>query len=105
MKIIPAIDLKDGKCVRLYKGDFDKVTEYSADPLGIAAGYGALDVRDLHIVDLDGARTGSQFNRETVSKICARSPPTKQKRWSPPWIAMVRCCPRPPVLSTAMALC
>jgi phosphoribosylformimino-5-aminoimidazole carboxamide ribotide isomerase len=71
VKIIPAIDLKDGKCVRLYKGDFDKVTEYSADPLGIATGYGALDVRDLHIVDLDGARTGSQFNRETVSKICA----------------------------------
>ena len=71
MKIIPAIDLKDGKCVRLYKGDFDKVTEYSADPLGIAARYGTLDVTDLHIVDLDGARTGSQYNRATVSQLCA----------------------------------
>jgi phosphoribosylformimino-5-aminoimidazole carboxamide ribotide isomerase len=71
VKIIPAIDLKDGKCVRLYKGDFDKVTEYSADPLGIAARYGTLDVTDLHIVDLDGARTGSQYNRATVSQLCA----------------------------------
>jgi phosphoribosylformimino-5-aminoimidazole carboxamide ribotide isomerase len=71
VKIIPAIDLKNGKCVRLFKGDFDKVTEYSADPLGIAAGYGAMDVTDLHIVDLDGARTGSQHNRTMVSKLCA----------------------------------
>ena len=38
MKIIPAIDLKDGKCVRLYKGDFDRVTRYSDDPLEVAAG-------------------------------------------------------------------
>jgi phosphoribosylformimino-5-aminoimidazole carboxamide ribotide isomerase len=71
MKIIPAIDLKDGKCVRLYKGDFNKVTEYSDDPLRVAAGYDALDVADLHIVDLDGARTGSQHNRSTVSGLCA----------------------------------
>jgi phosphoribosylformimino-5-aminoimidazole carboxamide ribotide isomerase len=71
MRIIPAIDLKDGKCVRLYKGDFDSVTEYSDDPARIASGYDALDVADLHIVDLDGARTGSQCNRTTVSQICA----------------------------------
>jgi phosphoribosylformimino-5-aminoimidazole carboxamide ribotide isomerase len=71
MRIIPAIDLKDGKCVRLLKGDFDRVTEYSNDPIRVAAGYDALDVRDLHIVDLDGARTGSQHNRAIVSQLCA----------------------------------
>jgi phosphoribosylformimino-5-aminoimidazole carboxamide ribotide isomerase len=60
VKIIPAIDLHEGKCVRLYKGDFDKVTHYSDQPLEVARAYAALSVDDLHIVDLDGARTGSQ---------------------------------------------
>ena len=74
MKIIPAIDLHDGKCVRLYKGDFDKVTHYSDRPLEIARAYAALCVDDLHIVDLDGARTGSQTNAQVVREICAETP-------------------------------
>jgi phosphoribosylformimino-5-aminoimidazole carboxamide ribotide isomerase len=73
MKIIPAIDLKDGKCVRLYKGEFDKTTEYSSDPASVGRRFSALDVEDLHIVDLDGARTGMQENRAIVSQIAAQS--------------------------------
>ena len=74
MKIIPAIDLHDGKCVRLYQGDFDKVTHYSDEPLEIARAYAALNVDDLHIVDLDGARTGSQQNVNVVRAVCAETP-------------------------------
>lgn len=74
MKIIPAIDLHDGKCVRLFKGDFNKVTHYSDQPLEIARAYAALRVDDLHIVDLDGARTGSQHNARVVSELCAETP-------------------------------
>lgn len=74
MKIIPAIDLHDGKCVRLYKGDFGKVTHYSDQPLEIARTYAALSVDDLHIVDLDGARTGSQQNARVVRQLCTATP-------------------------------
>ena len=69
MNIIPAIDLKDGKCVRLLQGDFEKTTEYSDDPAAVAREYADLDVSDLHIVDLDGARTGDQDNRDLVQRI------------------------------------
>ena len=71
MRIIPAIDLHEGKCVRLYKGDFDKVTRYSDQPLDVARTYAGMNVEDLHIVDLDGARTGSQQNARVVSSLCA----------------------------------
>jgi len=73
MRIIPAIDLKDGKCVRLFKGDFDKTTEYSNDPAKIGRRFSALDVRDLHIVDLDGAQSGEQMNRLLVQAIAAET--------------------------------
>jgi phosphoribosylformimino-5-aminoimidazole carboxamide ribotide isomerase len=73
MRIIPAIDLKDGKCVRLLKGDFAKTTEYSNDPASIGRRFSALAVQDLHIVDLDGARTGSQNNESIVKEIAAHS--------------------------------
>ena len=69
MNIIPAIDLKDGNCVRLLKGDFDKTTEYSNDPAAIGRRFSALAVRHLHIVDLDGARSGTQQNAEIVAAI------------------------------------
>ena len=69
MRIIPAIDLKDGKCVRLLKGDFEQTTEYSSNPAEIGRRFSALDVDDLHIVDLDGARTGTQQNHAIVSEI------------------------------------
>ncbi len=73
MKIIPAIDLKDGRCVRLFQGDFDRVTEYSRDPAAVGRRFSALAVADLHIVDLDGARSGTQENREIVAEIARSS--------------------------------
>ncbi len=69
MRLIPAVDLRGGKCVRLYKGDFARQTDYSDDPAGMARRFAALSVRDLHIVDLDGARSGEQLNRATVERI------------------------------------
>lgn len=73
MRIIPAIDLKDGKCVRLFKGDFEKTTEYSANPAEIGRRFSELAVQDLHIVDLDGARTGAQQNHSIVAEIVSHS--------------------------------
>ena len=73
MRIIPAIDLKDGNCVRLFKGDFEKTTEYSRDPAAIGRRFSALDVDDLHIVDLDGARSGTQQNVAIVAEIARES--------------------------------
>ena len=78
MNIIPAIDLKDGKCVRLLRGDFDKATEYSDDPAQIARQFAALAASDLHIVDLDGARYGEQRNKELVASIADESNLTVQ---------------------------
>ncbi len=73
MRVIPAIDLTDGKCVRLFQGDFEQTTEYSNDPLAIANQFAELKTRDLHIVDLDGARTGAATNRDMIAKIAANS--------------------------------
>jgi phosphoribosylformimino-5-aminoimidazole carboxamide ribotide isomerase len=73
MRIIPAIDLKDGKCVRLFKGDFARTTEYSNDPASIGRQFSELEVQDLHIVDLDGARTGAQQNQSIVKEIATHS--------------------------------
>lgn len=73
MKIIPAIDLRRGRCVRLLKGDFDKETEYSSNPSEIGRQFSNLDVADLHIVDLDGALTGAQGNRHIVSELVRES--------------------------------
>lgn len=73
MRIIPAIDLKDSKCVRLLRGDFEKTTEYSSNPGEIGRRFSALDVAGLHIVDLDGARSGAQQNDAIVAEIAAES--------------------------------
>lgn len=73
MRVIPAIDIKDGACVRLFKGDFERTTQYSADPAAVGRRFSALNVRDLHIVDLDGARTGSQQNHAIVAEIARES--------------------------------
>jgi len=69
MRVIPAIDLQNGKCVRLYKGDFEQTTEYSDDPAAVARQFAELQAHDLHIVDLDGARSGTQLNRDIVKAI------------------------------------
>ncbi|MGI9200823.1 MAG: 1-(5-phosphoribosyl)-5-[(5-phosphoribosylamino)methylideneamino]imidazole-4-carboxamide isomerase [Woeseiaceae bacterium] len=73
MKIIPAIDLKDGKCVRLWQGDFHKTTEYSSDPTEVANQFADLAATDLHLVDLDGARIGQQLNKDIVLAIAKES--------------------------------
>lgn len=73
MKIIPAIDLKDGQCVRLYQGDFEKSTVYSADPSEVARQFSELSVDDLHIVDLDAARSGRPVNRDAVTAIAKQT--------------------------------
>lgn len=73
MKIIPAIDLRKGRCVRLLKGDFDKETEYSSNPVEIGRQFSTLEVSDLHIVDLDGALTGTQGNRRIVAELVHES--------------------------------
>lgn len=68
MIIYPAIDLKGGKCVRLLQGDFDRVTTYGDDPVAIAHQWKEMGAQWLHIVDLDGARTG-QSSDENVAAI------------------------------------
>jgi phosphoribosylformimino-5-aminoimidazole carboxamide ribotide isomerase len=69
MIIIPAIDLKDGKCVRLLQGKKEAVTVYSDDPVSMAKHWVALGAELLHIVDLDGAFTGEQKNFDTIIAI------------------------------------
>jgi len=67
--IIPAIDIKDGKCVRLYKGDFEKSKIYSEDPVRIAKEFEEMGASLIHVVDLDGAKRGELANFNTVEKI------------------------------------
>ena len=69
MKIIPAIDLRQGQCVRLFQGDFDRQTIYEKDPVALAGSYQAMGFSNLHIVDLDGARSGRQENQEIIRSI------------------------------------
>ena len=69
MRIIPAIDLKDGKCVRLLQGREDAVTVYSEDPVLTARQWESCGATLLHVVDLDGAFTGGQKNLEAVKRI------------------------------------
>ncbi|MEL0235712.1 MAG: 1-(5-phosphoribosyl)-5-[(5-phosphoribosylamino)methylideneamino]imidazole-4-carboxamide isomerase [Pelagibacteraceae bacterium] len=69
MKIFPAIDIKDKKCVRLMKGDFDKKTEYEMSPVEQAGKYKDHGLKNLHIVDLDGALTGETINLNIIEQI------------------------------------
>ena len=69
MKIFPAIDIKDKKCVRLIKGDFDNKTEYKMSPVEQAGKYNDHGFKNLHIVDLDGALTGETVNLDIIQEI------------------------------------
>jgi phosphoribosylformimino-5-aminoimidazole carboxamide ribotide isomerase len=69
MKIFPAIDIKDKKCVRLVKGDFDNKTEYEMSPVEQASTYKDYGFKNLHIVDLDGALTGETVNLSIILEI------------------------------------
>ncbi len=72
MKIFPAIDIKDKKCVRLVKGDFDNKTEYELSPVEQAGKYKDHGFKNLHIVDLDGALTGETVNLDIIQEIVAK---------------------------------
>ncbi|MGD9386822.1 MAG: 1-(5-phosphoribosyl)-5-[(5-phosphoribosylamino)methylideneamino] imidazole-4-carboxamide isomerase [Gammaproteobacteria bacterium] len=74
LKPIPAIDLKDGGCVRLFQGRFDEVSHYARDPVALAARYLSLGVDWVHVVDLDGARAGTGGNRELIGRMAAPVP-------------------------------
>ena len=69
MIVYPAIDLRGGRCVRLWQGDFGRETVYGTDPVAVATGYQAEGARWIHVVDLDGARTGVPENGATVAAI------------------------------------
>lgn len=69
IEIIPAIDLIDGKCVRLTHGDFSRKTVYYEDPLEVAKYFESLGLRRLHMVDLDGARTGRPVNLAALERV------------------------------------
>jgi len=72
MKIFPAIDIKDKKCVRLIKGDFENKTEYETSPADQAAKYRDHGFKNLHIVDLDGALTGKTVNLDIIQEIVSK---------------------------------
>ncbi|MCC5921467.1 MAG: 1-(5-phosphoribosyl)-5-[(5-phosphoribosylamino)methylideneamino]imidazole-4-carboxamide isomerase [Cyclobacteriaceae bacterium] len=73
MKIIPALDIIDGKCVRLYKGDYNQKTEYKLSPLEVAKSYEEAGLKHLHLVDLDGAKAGEVVNWEVVQSLCSQT--------------------------------
>jgi len=72
VKIFPAIDIKDKKCVRLVKGDFDNKTEYTMSPIDQAGKYKDHGFKNLHIVDLDGALTGKTVNLDIIQEIISK---------------------------------
>ena len=69
MIILPAIDIKDGACVRLYQGDYGKVTTYDTDPVRVAQRWQEAGASWLHVVDLDGAASGYPVNVELIGRI------------------------------------
>ena len=69
MDVIPAIDLLDGRCVRLYQGDYDQSQVFAEDPVAMAQTWEQQGAKWLHLVDLDGAKTGQPVNLDTIAKI------------------------------------
>lgn len=74
MLLIPAIDIRGGRCVRLLQGRFDAETVYADDPATVLEQYLGLGARRVHVVDLDGARAGAQGNREALARLVAAAP-------------------------------
>jgi phosphoribosylformimino-5-aminoimidazole carboxamide ribotide isomerase len=72
MKIYPAIDVKDGRCVRLVQGKFNDVTVYSDNPVDMALKWESLGAEYLHVVDLDGARVGEPVNTAVISEMAVK---------------------------------
>ena len=73
MILEPAIDLKDGKVVRLKKGDFDTVHQVADDPVAVAQAFAAAGAKVIHMVDLDGAKSGSRVNAAIVKEVAEQS--------------------------------
>ena len=71
MDLYPAIDLLEGRCVRLYQGDYDRSTHYGDDPVAQARAFEAEGARWIHVVDLDAARSGDPVNREVIGRIAS----------------------------------
>ncbi|NBP52420.1 MAG: 1-(5-phosphoribosyl)-5-((5-phosphoribosylamino)methylideneamino)imidazole-4-carboxamide isomerase, partial [Actinobacteria bacterium] len=71
MDLYPAIDLRDGRCVRLHQGDFAAETVYDDDPVAVARAFAEAGARWIHVVDLDAARTGEPANLAVVERIAA----------------------------------
>jgi len=72
--LFPAIDLRNGHCVRLLQGDFDAETVYDDDPVRVAREFAAAGARWIHVVDLDAARTGTPHQRDLIAAMCAAVP-------------------------------
>jgi len=72
MIIYPAVDIKDGRCVRLVQGEFDKVTVYSDNPVEMGLKWERMGAQYLHVVDLDGARTGQIQNTPIISEMAVK---------------------------------
>lgn len=73
IEIIPAIDIIDGKCVRLTQGDYSRKTIYNEDPLEVAAQMEAIGIERLHLVDLDGAKKGEMVNLKVLERIASKT--------------------------------
>lgn len=71
MLVIPAIDIRGGKCVRLLRGDYEQETIYDEDPIAVARRWSSAGAKMIHIVDLDGARDGKPTQRDTIASIVA----------------------------------
>ncbi|MDQ4065151.1 MAG: 1-(5-phosphoribosyl)-5-[(5-phosphoribosylamino)methylideneamino]imidazole-4-carboxamide isomerase [Actinomycetota bacterium] len=71
--VYPAVDISNGRCVRLLQGEFGTETVYSDDPVEVALGFCAAGARWIHVVDLDGAKTGNPINRELVLEVVRRA--------------------------------
>jgi phosphoribosylformimino-5-aminoimidazole carboxamide ribotide isomerase len=70
MMLLPAIDLIDGRCVRLFQGDYEQVTTYADDPVEVALRWQKAGARWLHVVDLDGAQAGQPVNTRSIERLC-----------------------------------
>lgn len=73
MQIIPAIDVIDGKCVRLSKGDYDTKKVYNEDPIEVARQFEDWGIKRIHVVDLDGAKAGHIVNHRVLDRICGHT--------------------------------
>ena len=71
MEVIPAVDIRNGKCVRLLQGKFDQETVFADDPVEMAVHWESLGARRLHVVDLDGAKTGEPQNLDVIGRIAS----------------------------------